>query len=200
MNSNSTTLFDDHLERHIDAYAPGVLNPAQHFQLVEELPKFCALAGVSQKHVTHSMLDCPMVGSEVDWMRRFNQHLGNGVYGAVFIGGDRVLDRMSAMVGCALRNYIHAKLVTVQSLVEQLKEGYTPKEDLLVISNFCLPKSQGGNTPSWQITMVVGMLMERFVSDKHTVVYTTSMADVKAQYGYAVATHIEDYFERIMGA
>jgi len=188
-------LEDDHLLRNASAYAPGVLKPMEHFQLVEDLHRFCLEAGVAEDYVTHSMLDYCNGFAEIDWMRNYPSHIEEGCYGAVFVDSPKILTRMSAMVGCCLRNYIQARLTTVQTLISELKDGNLPIEDLLAITNFCLPKTKGGGIPTWQLPLLIGMLYERFAHKRYTVLYVSSMNDVKAQYGTVISQHIEDYFE-----
>lgn len=192
---NNMSIYDDHLVRNSEAYSPGVLNPRQHFNLVEELPKYCLVAGISTKFVTHSMLDFCNGNPEIDWMRSFPAHAENNTFGAVFIGSDDVLVRMSAMVGCALRNYIQARLVTIQTIISELKDGVVPDEDLLCISNFCLPKAQGGAIPSWQLPIIIGMLYDRYIQQKQTILYVSSLGDIKSQYGVVIHKHIISYFD-----
>ncbi len=198
IDMDKMTLWDDHLNRNYNAYAPGVLNIKQHFQLVEEMARYCNDAGVSSDYVTHSMLDYCQ-DEEMDWMRSYPTHFDNRIYGAAFLGGVDILPRMSAMVGCAMRNYIQARIITLQSLLNDMKSGDTPNEELLFISNFCLPKNQGGAIAVWQIPLLVGLLYDRFSKKKHTVVYVSSIEDLRGIYGDTIAQHIKNNFTLIKG-
>lgn len=188
----------NHVLRNIEAYQYKVLDPDFHYVLVEKIDQYAKEAGIPKKYIYQSILDFATNGNpEIDWMRGYSSHRKKGIYGICFVGVPQHLQRMSAMVGACLRNYISARLTNTYSLVTQLREGSMPNEELLAVGNFCLGQMVGGDIPSWQIPMLLGFLYDRFSSEQYTIVYADSLSSIKKVYGPTMLEHIESYFDII---
>ena len=133
-------------------------------------------------------------------MRTLNQHSDAGVLGLVYVGrkpASPVAQRMMALAGACLRNFINAKVMTVQEVLARLKEGNMPNPSVLFIPNFFIGKEHGGAIPAWQVAGLWGLLLDRQAEGCQTFLYVEDMDAMAAQYGDTFKDHFINYFERI---
>lgn len=177
----------DHLTRNRHRYASGVLNPKDHFNLVEGLSAHLEAAGIPEQYVVNPVSNyCS--GGLVEWLLHIPSLISIGKGHLTLVSGTNEIPTVSAIVGCCLRNYISARLITVQSLAESLKEGDKPGVTVLVISNFAMNATGHSGLPHWQIATVSGYLQERMSKACATVVVVDSRHTVAKHYG----PHIEE--------
>lgn len=180
----------------IDPYATGVLKKEHHGRLVADLANIAMDAAIRPHWIYTSLLE---VGSEaeVSWVKSFRANVNAGVSGLCIVGKNvpKVEDRMSAIAGALVRNFIRAKVVTVASLIEQHEEGATPDPTCLLIPNFFIGKTMGGDLPTWRIAKLHDILVERHMSGRQTVLYVTDMKNLAAEYGTPMAGLIESHYK-----
>lgn len=118
--------------------------------------------------------------------------------GVVYVGLENskvpIEDRMLAMTGAFLRNYVNAKFMVVQDVLLQLKKGEMPECTVLLIPNFCLSKGDGGHIASWEVSSLLGLLYSRLGKGLKTVLYVSSMESLVAQYGKPFKSHIDSHY------
>ena len=98
------------------------------------------------------------------------------------------------MAAACLRNYISAKVMTVQEVISALKVDEIPSATVLFIPNFHFGQSNAGKVPQWQISLLLGILYQRQKEGLQTVTYVSDMDAMAQEYGPSIATHIADNF------
>lgn len=126
---------------------------------------------------------------EIEFMRGMRRHARGGIYGMVLEGRAAVspLDRFSLMAGACLRNYIAARVMTVQDVLEALENGNMPDPTVLLIPNFYVT---GSKLMDWQVSKLLGLLYSRQSAARQTVVYVSNLAAMTKAYGSAVQQHL----------
>lgn len=172
------------------AFKSKLLDKVYHERLLSDLTQVVETAGVPAAAVW-SRLSEYCTPEEVEWVRSLRSPADSGL---VFTGdGFKVLvsDKMTTITGVCLRNYTDARVITVQDAVRRLKDDSMPTPTVLLIPNFCQEKANGGDMPSWEVTNLMGMLINRMNSGQKTILYVSSMATLQKQYGEAFRSLIE---------
>lgn len=183
------------------AYATAVLNPEVHGRLVNDIENVAHRAGIPITMVWTSATEyCDE--PELDYTRHLTQHALEGRYGLLYTGkkfGKGVTPismRMMALAGACVRNYIDARVMTVQDVLALVKKDVPLTCTVLLIPNFFLSKEQGGNIPSWQVSGLLSLLLNRMAAGLQTYVYIDDLSDMAAQYGEVFREHFATYFVR----
>lgn len=179
-------------------YEPGVLQYEFHERFVLNIEFYADMAGVPVHFLYHS---AESIFSEKDtkyvagWQDLDTSQISGGIY----YGADpNIMDRMYAMVGLMLRNYIDAKFITAQNLLIELKEGREVENTMVCIPNFCLPKSSGGNIAPWESATILGWVLSRHGNGKQTLLYTDKYNLIEKQYGMTLKHHINKNFMKLV--
>lgn len=195
---NNTTTFVDDLEEHVKKYQKiyegGVLQPETHARLVVNMDSVAETARIPAKYIYTSAKDyCGPV--DLEWAKRYKEVDKAGL---VFIGDVKnVADRMMALTGAFVRNFKDARMYIVQDVVEDLKENEMTDCSVLAIPNFHVGSEKGKSLPAWQASLLLGLLLDRYRSNKPTLIYITSFESLKLDYGAAIHDHIEHNFMKI---
>lgn len=185
---------DKVLAQYPEEFGAGVLNPEVHADLVVELDNVCEIAGVRRKHVINSMKGI-CSAEEMEWVRRFPQHRENECAGLAYVGASQIQERMSALCGALVRNFIDARIVTVQSLIDM--KDPPPDPTVLIVPNFFIGKSGGGDLATWHTTALLGVLIQRLNHSRLTVVGISDMNAMALQYGHTFREIIEAYYTQV---
>jgi hypothetical protein len=177
-------------------YEPGVLDPDVHYKLVEDFDHYLSIARVRPEFVINNMDSIGCGEVEQDWVRGIRKHASNRIAGLAFIGSKNVADRMGAIVGACLRNYIDARIITVQELLRSMKDGDAEDPTVLLIPNFFIGKQSGGDLPTWQVSQLLGLLYQRFFDNRLTVIYVQDMNALAEGYGLPFKEHVEKNYEK----
>jgi len=176
-----------------EVFKSKLLDKDYHERLIQDLPQVIATAGVPASAVW-MRLSSYTTEAERLWVRNMRSDTDRGL---LFVGSKfpiEVADKMTAITGVCLRNYTDARVMSVQEVVKRIKDASMPAPTVLLIPNFCLDKANGGDVPSWEISILMGMLIDRMGKGLKTVMYTTSMAVVQKQYGDSFKTLLESKF------
>lgn len=191
---SESNFMQDHLQRYGHLYTDSALNPRKHYTLVEELPRFAIDAGIPEHYVTTSLSQyCSP--NLVDWTLNIPTWRSSNSGGLTIVSSQNMIPQLSAVVGCCLRNFITAKLITVQTLAELLKEGNKPTPSVLAISNLGQSGTGHSGLPAWQVATVGGFLQERLSKSYLTLVVVESKHIVAAQYGVHIESLLFDNYE-----
>ena len=185
---------EQHYEEYKHIYKFGVLSPTSDYQLVMGIEHFSQTAGIPPHYVYRSIVDFAENGV-TDWMRDYFSHKDNGIFGCCLVGDQDVLMKMSAMIGCAIRNYIDARLMTLQEVIDFRKNGSRIGFELVAVPNFFVSKSEGGDVPKWQSSQLLSWLYERYAEGVMTILYVSSMPTLKNSYGTAFERFITDNYK-----
>ena len=186
-----------HLEKFKKLYEAGILDPEYHAKLVEGIDEVCEVAGVPRYYISHvSMNTQGCSESEIEYVMKFRSWKNSNVAGMVYYGSVASYeDHMLAMVGAFLRNYIDARVITVQSVAERLRKGLDINGTVLFIPNFFV----GGNDyewADWDKMKVYDWLCSRKYEGKQTVIGCKSYKLMNNALGETIAAFISGHFMR----
>jgi len=156
-----------------------VIDEGYHAQLLAAIDEVALHAGVPKAMFFRSATEFCSPG-EIAWLAGYRTHQENNSGGLCIHGkGDRISTRFSAMAAALIRNYIHARVV---SLTDFLDEEDAMDGSVLFIPNFYMV-AVGKPLTSWQIQLVFDHLTKRFLAGKMTVVFVENLQALEKQYG-----------------
>lgn len=181
-----------------EAFDSKLLSHDYHDRLLADLNRIVRVAGVPHSAVWSKLSDFCEEDKDYLWVKNLRR---NEDAGLVYIGKTSipVEEKMRAITGACLRNYMDARIMSVQDVVKRLKEDTMPTPSLLLLPNFCLDKTDGGDVASWDVAQLLGLLLDRASLGKKTVLYIPSWAVLEKQYGTVFREHFELYFATMMG-
>jgi len=172
----------------------GLADPVYHERLMADIQGTIQAANIPESYVWASLHKyCNEV--EVDYVFDIKRHTDRDppVFGMVYIGrveGEPINDRMMSIAGTCLRNYINAKVMTLQEVLASLKAGEMPSPTVLLIPNFFLGKGSGGHIADWEVSSLIGLLYKRQQEEKQTVVYVGDWDGMILEYGQVFEDHL----------
>lgn len=183
-----------HKEKYKDIYNYGCLKPDIHLRLVVDMDRYVALANVPARFIYQSAKEfCEAF--EIEWAKKLASYIEDGDYGLMFTDKCKDLDnRMYGIAGMLIRNFIDARVYTVQHILDLLKDGDDIEGRVIIIPNFFLMKSMGGSIPEWKISSLLGFLMERYAKGLPTILYIQNLNSLDGEYGKAFRDHIENHY------
>lgn len=177
----------------LDPWASGVLKKRVHQPLVRDLERLSLQAGIAPHWVCQS-LKGHVGDSELDWVRRFRKWRSKR--GLLYLGpyapdgaAEDVGDRMAALCGALIRNFIDAR---VRSTEEVLEEDRARFWTCLLLPSFCTEGDSALRRD--QRRSVADLLLTRSTAGLQTVVYAPSYEAVAAAYGDTVRQVVERRF------
>lgn len=171
----------------------GILNREYHARLLADLKRFAEKAGIPPYFVW-SKLSEYCTDDDLAWVKRMR---AGSDHGLVYTGTQfkvPVEDKMMAIAGACLRNFIDARVMTVQDVLSALKDDAMQHPTLLLVPNFCMSNEDVSGVASWQAASLLGWLYSRMAKDLKTVLYIGSMAHLEKVYGEAMARHIRAHY------
>lgn len=184
-----------------EAIASKLIDETAHAQLLADIEGYTRTAGIPEHFVWTSIHQYCKGADEIDYVLSIKKslHERNGEHiGMVYVGdvaGEPINERMMSIAGVCLRNYINAKVMTVQKVLDSIKSGTMPNNvSVLLIPNFYDKECQ---IAKWQIPELLGMLYDRQQEGKHTVLHVSDMKELKAEYGGAFFSHLSGKFVHI---
>lgn len=177
------------------AFEEGTLDAQYHERLLADLDRVAETAGV-QKAFVWSKLSSYCDTHEVEWVKRMRKGQDHGL---AYVGKKNIAieDKMMAIAGVCLRNYIDARMMPVQEVLTRLKNDTMPQPTVLLIPNFSLEKKDGGDIPQWQVSSLLGLLYTRLARGLKTVVYISSMESLGLFYGESFKKHVEAHYTKV---
>jgi hypothetical protein len=188
-----------HMSEVMQAYNTGVLSPEVHGRLVANLDCFARRANIMEQMVLHKMSEFSCTAIEIDYVKKIRRQPAMGNYGLIYTGKETkpVLTRMMAVAGACLRNFVEAKVVTLQELLSDMKEGSPPEATVLLVPNFFVAKSEGGKIADWHIAELLGLLYARMAAGKQTFLYVSDFQALQKTYGDPIAEHLKNHFKSV---
>lgn len=175
-----------------EAFEQKILDSTYHERLIADLPHLCQIAGIPPQMVWSRLSDF-CTGDDLTWVRALKK---TELLGLAYTGTTNppVSDKLMAIAGACLRNYIDARVMAVQDVLTYLKNDTMPAPTVLLIPNFCLDKGEGGDIAQWHISSLLGLLYSRHTKNLKTVLYIGSLTSLEKNYGTAFRQHIETHF------
>jgi len=189
----------DHVAKYPECYASKVLSPEKHYRLVSELEHIASDANIP-KHLIYSKAADFCNTDELQWVRDYPSLPMGSDGGICYVGGCGDIGvRMFAMAGVLLRNFIRARVFTVQEVLAAEKSNNPIIATALLIPNFYYTSKSGGKIPDWQVSMLLGLLYSRYANSCKTIIYVEDLNRLKADYGEPFYSHITTHFKIIKG-
>ena len=160
----------------------GLLDAKEHSRIIADFERVCTTAGI-QGHFLYESMTKYCGDVEVDWVKRFWHHKKLGVPGLVLLNVKRPDTRCQSMAAALVRNYIDARVIPLNTLLDSTMNGNTPPSpSVLLIPNLFMT-AMGKNIPAWRVQAMYDLLLERSIRSKQTVVYIESMEGLVTLYG-----------------
>jgi len=178
-----------------EVFSIGILSHEYHERLIADLDRVAEVAGIPKQFVWSKVSEY-CTEPEVAWIKRMRKGQDHGL---AYIGkkSKPISDKMMAIVGACLRNYIDARLMTVQEVLLRLKNDTMPQPTVLLIPNFSLEKKDGGDIPQWQVSSLLGLLYTRLARGLKTVVFISDMNSLSMFYGESFKKHIDSHYTKV---
>jgi len=181
------------------AYEQKVLNPEVHSRLVANLDNYARRASIQPQMILNRMSSFDCTKTEIEYVKGIRRMAEKGVYGLVYSGKETksVMVRMSGVAGACLRNFVDAKVVTLQEVLASMKEGSPSDATVLLIPNFFVAKSDGGKIADWHIAELLGLLYARMTKGQQTFLYVSDFDALRKTYGDPIAEHLKNHFRAV---
>lgn len=176
-----------------DPYATGVLRKDVHERLVVDLENVARDAMIQEHWVWTPLADAvnPKI---VNWVRGYNGHAPETT-GLCLIGKtEAVEDQMSAIAGALLRNFIRARVFTVNQILDRLEAKTFVQPTCLLIPNFFLGKASGTTLVNWKVQALMDMLLERHQNNYQTVLHVSDLKELRVEYGAFIEQFIQTHY------
>ena len=179
-----------------DPYATGVLDPEEHDRMVADIDKIARDANIQPAWIW-AKLDQHCSAPEVAWVRRFPFHKVEQRAGLCLVGKHPTLDveaRFAAITGALVRNFVRARLMTLNQVVTATDAGSPPDMSCLVVPNFFEGLAQQA-LPAWRLALLLDTLLQRQLRGQQTVLYVTDMVALGKEYGATLRRHLETHYQ-----
>lgn len=183
------------------AYAIGILNAEYHDRLLIDVDTYAEQANIPVDYVW-SKLSEHCTEAEMSWIRSLRKMSSHGlIYTQTppLVKGKAVSvpERMMAIAGACLRNYISARVMSVQEVLRGLKAGRLPSQTVILIPDFFIAAQDGGHMAKWEVSGLLGLLYSRLAGNQRTVLYIQDLDAFGKQYGSAFVNHVNAHYERV---
>jgi hypothetical protein len=187
---------DKHLAKYSIWYESGVLVPEVHYRLVEDLDHVAASAGVPPIYLTRSM-EGVCSQEEIDWFLSNPLSTNSDSAGLVYTSLSFNEERLILLAAAFLRNYINAKIMSLQQVIDVCSKGGSPNCTVLLIPNFYLSRDSGGDISSWKISYILGMMYDRLSKNQLTVIHCETLSAMAASYGDSFSSLINNNYRLV---
>lgn len=186
------------------AYQNSVLKPEVHARLVSDLDGVAREANIPAHFVwTSATKWCSDI--EQDYLKNLRKHSAMGLHGMVYTGVPSpqdvsVSERMFAITGACLRNFVGAKVMPLHDVLSALKDEDSPTQRVICVPNFYtrekqLVRRKGGPVADWQLPALLGWLYERMSNSSYqTILYVQDMDGMAEDYGTLFHQHLTRHF------
>lgn len=171
----------------VDPHESPVFEPTgAHERLYADRAFYSGLAGVRQEYLWQPLggLACE---NEVKYISHIKSARDRGVYGILYVG-QLPGKRLDAMVGALVRNFIDARLRTLEDALADDASGTC---SVLFVPDFCV---SADSAPHHTKSAVMRLLQRRLAAEQQTIVYAHTVAALAAAYGGAVKEHVSTHF------
>jgi len=174
-----------------DAFQSGVLDQEVHGRLVQDIERIAGTANIPVAAI------CTPLGhvcdeKTVDWVKgaKFHQETGDHI-GLVFTGEiEQLNDKVDAMAGAFIRNFIDARVMTIEEIMSRIQAMSMPDPSVLLVPNFWDGKD---GIPKWHKSMVLGLLFARASARQLTVLYIKDLEAMATDLGPTLRDHLNKY-------
>lgn len=173
-------------------FEAGILDREFHSRLIADLDRLAKKAGIPSHYVWTKLGDF-CTPEEIDWVRKARSSSDHGLVLCSPLSSP-VECKMGAMAGAFLRNYINARVMTVQEVLDIMKSGNSVSPTVALVPNFSMSKSDVASVAPWESAQLLSWLYSRLVDGKKTVLFVGSMKALEESYGEAMAKHLRSHY------
>lgn len=174
--------------------APDVLDPVYHQRLIADMAHVCATANVSEAVVRQSAK--PYLNKvELEWVTSFPEYRSKGI-GLVITGLHSIAPetKIMAICGALLRNFIDARVMSLNSVIKSAEAGSPPDPTVLLIPNL-YAATKTAALPSWKMQILYDVLLRRRAMSRPTVAYIENLEEFGTEHGALMAQHFTDHYK-----
>lgn len=154
-----------------------------HGELIRDAAMYARLAGIKREWLWQP-LSAHVGENEIKWVKAYRMLADRGVRGLLYTGSAHgVNDRMQAMVGALIRNFIDARIRPTSQAITRIgpiEESPPARCSVLFLPDLC---TGPGAQPEWFVRETISLFMERESAGKQTVAYVRDLDMVRAVYG-----------------
>lgn len=169
-----------------------VIDPIRHARLLAGIDGFAETAGIPA-HFIHRSTREHLTDKEINWLREYPTHVKDGE--GLLLTGIHDPDpatKMQSMTAAFLRNFIDARLMSVNTVLEILEGGKQPEGEVLLIPN--LHQTTYGKTfPAFKVQALYDLLLARLAAGKISVIYVQDLEKLEEEFGVLFAGHLKTY-------
>lgn len=173
----------------------SILDSKVHARLIADLDSIAAKARIPV-HYIHTSCKDYLSADEKAWFAHLHGHVEHDVYGLVLStkpNGHPVEVKLFAMCGWLLRNFIDARVITMDALIG---EDEPPDPTVLLVPNFYTPSS-GNPFAGWQLQKLHSYLFGRMSQGRLSVICVEDFKMVEKCYGKAIHQLLESHYHFI---
>ena len=127
-----------------DPWATKALDATRHKRLVMQKDKYASDAGIAPHFIWTPLAETCPTEEEQSWVKRYKFHRSEGFSGLLYLGDqfDPTIEvRMSGIAGALVRNFIRARLMSMETVYQFMKAGEAPTADCLLLPTFSAAKA-----------------------------------------------------------
>jgi len=171
----------------------SMLDRQRHARLIADFENVCAVAGLQGRFLQESMKTyCSP--EEVEWVSNFRTNMREGSTGLVLEGISRPDTRCQAICAAFVRNYIDARVVPLNTVLEAYEEDKLGNPTVLLIPNLYVHSAQK-NMLDWKVQTLYDLLLQRSVNNRATVLYVENMSGLQKAYGLPFADFLSGFLK-----
>jgi hypothetical protein len=181
-----------------EIYQKGCLNLEKHAPLVDKLDTYAqaaGLAGGNRRYIWEPLNGFSKLELEV--LRKAHKLCEEGKYGLLYVGGNpgKAVDRLMAITGCFVRNFVDARYMTVETMLKSYAEEKAVAGKVACVPNLFVK----GGSLGWQKGMVYDLLLQHMGDGKLLFAYVQDLNALGAEYGQPIADHLRERFFKVGG-
>jgi hypothetical protein len=175
-------------------YEPGILQPEVHWRLVADLPGIARTANIPPQYVYKHSMKGTCSQAEVNWVRTFKTLVDKDIAGLALHGQHHTYERMLTIAGALIRNFIDARVMTLQSVIDQLKGGLAIEGTVVLIPNFHVSPEKGGQLHPRFVGLLLDWMYQRYGEQKQTIIGIEGIEQIREDYGDDVCQLIAEHY------
>lgn len=185
---------EENSDKKTHIFAKGCLTEEKHTPLVAQIDKYAAIAGLGGGNMRYIWEPLQNLTEMETLVLKNIKKLGEkGKCGLLYVGGDpqKIADRLMALTGCMLRNYVDAQFMTLEKMLKE----YADRESISA-AVACIPNLHmvGTYLPPWQQSLLYDLLLQHMADGKLIIGYIENTTKMKSFYSPAVHDHLKSRF------
>lgn len=150
----------------------SILDSYDHGPLIADIERVCEVANVPERYL-HQGISRHCGKQEKDWVKQF--HTNRSHYAGLLLNGNGNPEaRCFAICGALLRNFIDARVLSLNMLLSAVQQRECPDPTVMIIPNLFIGGA-GKSLGAWQIRVAHDLLISRFAVRKPTVLYVDNL-------------------------